>query len=774
MNIVEEYKRFWNIYRDQTVFDFLREEHWQDLLDVYLVIATDQQLRWHQGQRIGAEEYLSGFPCFFSFVEWERLLFASEAEARKNTIEPMTAEELSARAPFLVGQIDLPSLGSPPKSTDLSDMEEIDRICDRFEEQWRNLELEPPLIQEYLSECRDEQRVELLDHLLNIEIWWRCRRGEIPAIEDYREQFPEQEEMLTRLFSTRQAVLCRHWEGPEFRGGHGLQLRMSSTETNNPWPSIHLNLDDTSEGKPRYEILGIVGRGAFGKVLLAQDTLLHREVAIKLYPPQIVKKFGDTKTLLNEARHVSQLIHPNVISIYDFGTTTDGAAYSVFQYVQGRNLGELLQAESLDQRTMIDIIVKVADALQAAHELGILHCDLKPENILIRDSDHEVFLVDFGFAREANNTSLRSEWVGTPAYWSPEQTRGKVDRRSDQYSLAAILYQMFARQLPAHGTHIDELVERIQTQAVRPIRASNPSVPRSLERVCMRALSKKPADRYPSVGEFRRALESSLKSNNTPLHHQNIGRLGFATAAVICLVWIGFWGWTSYREPSKTGPDSLANANSGGNETSTLIDPKAEAQEIMERLGEYFVSEMTLVKNAELLANRNQGTFYPVEHFGGLQSGDTVRMHLMLARSAYVKIFWMSSSGEPQQIYPEPTAEPQKVVVVESPAALDSGWPVSGETGQEMAWILVSENQPVDVEAEQFHHLMNRSDQDPIYRRLSLTSILDHYSLKERNGAETRSIETSPIMANDRIRVQIEELKEKVDALEIWALPFQG
>ena len=774
MNIAEEYKRFWNTYRDKTVFDFLRDEHWRDLSDVYLVIATDQQLRWHQGQRIEAEEYLAAIPDFFSVIEWERLLFESEAEARKKTVEPMTEEELLARAPFLVGQLNLASSGTQSTSTDLRDMEEMDHICDRFEEQWRNLELEPPQIKEYLSGCRDEQRVELLDHLLNIEIWWRCRRGEIPAIEDYREQFSEHEEMLTRLFSTHQAELCRHWEGHEFSGGHGLQLRMSSTEPNNPWPSIYLDMDDTPEGKPRYEILGVIGRGAFGKVLLAQDTLLHREVAIKLYSPQMVQEFGDTKTLLNEARHVSRLIHPNVISIYDFGTTRDGAACSVFQYVQGRNLGELLQADSLDQKTMIDIIVKVADALQAAHEKGILHCDLKPENILISDVSDEVFLVDFGFARETNTTSFRSEWVGTPAYMSPEQTWGKVDRHSDQYSLAAILYQMFARQLPVHGTQIDEIVEKIQTQAVRPIRALNPSVPRGLERACMRALSKKPADRYPSVGEFSRALQSSFNPGNTLLHHQNLGRLGFATAAVICLALMGFWGWNSYRQPLKKGSDALAGANAGSNKPTTLIDPKAEAQEIMERLGEYFRSEMTLVKNAELLANRKQGTFYPVEHFGGLQSGDTVRIHVTLTRPAYVKIFWVSSSGEPQQIYPETSAEPQKVVVIESPTALDSGWPVQGETGQEFAWILISEDQPVDVDAEQLYAPIYRSDQDPVYRRLSLTSILDHYSLKERKGSGTRSIENSPVLANDPIRIQIEELKEKVDALEVWSIPFQG
>lgn len=257
---------------------------------------------------------------------------------------------------------------------------------------------------------------------------------------------------------------------------------------------------------PHLEILVCLGRGGMGVVYKARQRTLDRLVALKLLAPE---RAGDPRFAAHferEARALAALNHPHIVDVYDFGES-GGYYYLLMEYVDGVNLRQLLQAKRLTPEEALTIVPPVCDALQCAHDHGIVHCDIKPENLLV-DKAGVVKIADFGIARiveprsgvsveEPSGTSL----AGTPDYSAPEQATGRADHRADIYSLGVVLYEMLTGERPKGK--IEAPSRHVQVDV-------------RIDEIVLRALEKQPELRFPTAGALRTSIEAVIASAATP------------------------------------------------------------------------------------------------------------------------------------------------------------------------------------------------------------------------------------------------------------------
>ena len=268
-----------------------------------------------------------------------------------------------------------------------------------------------------------------------------------------------------------------------------------------------------------YRIAGKIGEGGMGHVYQAEDTKLGRLVALKFLPPETTRDEKAKRRLLQEARSASALNHPNIVTIYSIHEH-DGLDFIVMEYVDGESLKRLFERGAMALPQLLDIGAEVADALAAAHALGIIHRDIKPANILVTQRGHAKVL-DFGIAkmvkplmetigREAPTMAMLTDEgtiLGTVAYMSPEQTRGEaLDSRSDIFSLGCVLYEGTTGKPPFSGPSLLAIMHEIA--AVNPPPASNirPDLPLEFDVILERALGKEQAYRYSTASELADAL----------------------------------------------------------------------------------------------------------------------------------------------------------------------------------------------------------------------------------------------------------------------------
>ncbi len=259
----------------------------------------------------------------------------------------------------------------------------------------------------------------------------------------------------------------------------------------------------------RFIINDILGRGAQGIVYLATDPSLDRQVAIKSVSLRdSFQQQHYIDNLLQEARTVSRLQHANIVSIYDIGSEQLNP-YLVLEYVEGDTLQALMR-QPVPMPRAIKIIRDVLSGVAAAHEHGIIHCDLKPANIMI-NAQGQAKVADFGLALLADQQQESEELAGTPQYMAPEyiETR-KHQTVSDVFSLGLIFYQLLTGQLAVDGDDVYQLLNAIANQPIKPPSKINPKIDERLESVILKALQKKPQDRYQTAAEMLSALDKNL------------------------------------------------------------------------------------------------------------------------------------------------------------------------------------------------------------------------------------------------------------------------
>ena len=266
-----------------------------------------------------------------------------------------------------------------------------------------------------------------------------------------------------------------------------------------------------------YVITARLGRGGMAVVYRAHHAALDRDVAIKVLWPSLAQTPGFAERFRREARAASRLRHPNILSVYDFGTQ-DGITYMVTELLPGGSLADLL-ARPVPIETALRVVKGIGAALDAAHAAGLIHRDVKPSNILFT-ADGQPVLADFGIARMIDGESqitVQGSLIGTPHYLAPEMASGdEVGPASDLYSLGVVLFEMLTGGPPfPRATPIATVRAHIQ-ETPPPIQTLNPALPIEVEAVVSRALAKRPEDRYPSGAALAIAFEQAISGSERP------------------------------------------------------------------------------------------------------------------------------------------------------------------------------------------------------------------------------------------------------------------
>src|SRR6266508_3050098 len=259
----------------------------------------------------------------------------------------------------------------------------------------------------------------------------------------------------------------------------------------------------------RYEVGRLLGAGGMAEVYEGHDRLLARRVAIKILLSQYAHDPAFLARFRREAQSAASLSHPNIVSVFDTGSEGD-TWFIVMEYVDGRTLKDIIRAEgALYWARAAGVAADVAGALAVAHARGIVHRDVKPGNVMLT-TEGKVKVMDFGIARATAVPSITqtSAVVGTAQYIAPEQAQGReADARSDLYSLGCCLYEMVTGQVPFTGPTPIAIAYRHIQEDPTPPRAVNAGVPGWLERVCLKAMAKRPEDRYQTATELQQDLD---------------------------------------------------------------------------------------------------------------------------------------------------------------------------------------------------------------------------------------------------------------------------
>jgi hypothetical protein len=439
-------------------------------------------------------------------------------------------------------------------------LDQIDRICDRYEAVWQAGGR--PRAEDYLDAIAAPYRSSLLHDLLAAELDARRRCGESPEPREYHGRFPEHMALIGSLFTAPQeaAIFLPAARSPMVDQTREFPRDSDRTEvvaSPSPWRSC--------PDIPGFEVIGELGRRGMGVVYRARRTLLNRPCALKMILAGDHAGPEATARFLAEAETVAQLSHPTIVQIYSIGDQ-GGRPYVELEYIDGGTLADQVPRLLEDPPTAVSLLHKVARAVHHAHQHGILHRDLKPANILL-DADNQPHVTDFGLAKRIEGASALThtgEILGTPSFMAPEQATGKqpITTAADVYSLGAILYVLLTGRPPFQAeTPWETLQQVIEREPVRP-RALNARADRDLELICLKCLAKDPLQRHGSADALAADLEHWLAGEPISVRppalttlvrfwlRQNFGAASWT--AVLGLVWgllIGVACWLAVINP---------------------------------------------------------------------------------------------------------------------------------------------------------------------------------------------------------------------------------
>src|SRR3954470_18924074 len=305
-----------------------------------------------------------------------------------------------------------------------------------------------------------------------------------------------------------------------------------------------------------YEIQEPLGGGAMGEVYKALDQRLGRVVALKLLPADLARDPSARRRFLHEAKAVAALDHPNVATLYEVGESEGGRMFLALAFCEGETLQQRLERGPLPLPEAVSIARQIAQGLAAAHRLHIVHRDVKPSNVVILP-DGKVKLLDFGLAKMTGATSLTrlGSSPGTPAYKSPEQTRGdKVDPRSDLWALGVVLYEMVTGRLPFGGEYEQAMIYAILNEPPRPL-GDGKVFPPELTATIERALAKDPAKRYATAEAMDEDLarvplgagNGDVRTRPLQLGRSRRRALWIAAALILLVLGSALWAWQQQK-----------------------------------------------------------------------------------------------------------------------------------------------------------------------------------------------------------------------------------
>lgn len=344
-----------------------------------------------------------------------------------------------------------------------------------------------------------------------LEAW---ERGDSGDLERMRQEHPEYADSILDFLNIQ--AQCRDVLGtirddtPQMANSATVQWHpRDSAQDDSQWSLTSLRDANFPVRFGDYSLLGEIGRGGMGIVFKAEHRRLNRVVALKVMRSGELSNDEELARFRVEAESSASIEHPNIVSIYEVGEAK-GLTYYTMAFVDGENLSKLIRRQALGFKESARIVARIADAVEAAHRIGVIHRDLKPSNILV-DRAGDPYLIDFGLAkgtRTNQNLTSTGQILGTPAYMAPEQARCEsLTPATDIYSLGAVLYELAAGQAPFSGpTPVDILLQVLNLDPPLP-RKVNPKVPRELAVIISRAMDKNPDRRYPSA----RALEEDLR-----------------------------------------------------------------------------------------------------------------------------------------------------------------------------------------------------------------------------------------------------------------------
>ena len=378
-----------------------------------------------------------------------------------------------------------------PERHDLDLARRLDRACNQFEGAWR---AGRPRIEDYLVGWQGEERAALLRELVPLDIDYRRRAGEACAAKDYGEFVELDAEWLAETLG----------QTPSLFSNSTSDLHSPRKESTQGHMAVGSVVGD-------HELLEEIGRGGMGVVYRAWDRRLKRPVALKMIRSGQVASADELRRFRAEAELSATLDHPNIVPMYEVGEEDEQPFFSM-KLIEGGSLTQHLNRYRDDVRATAELMATVAGAVHHAHQRGILHRDLKPGNILL-DTQGEPHVADFGLARHMESDAWQTQsgaLVGTPSYMAPEQAAGKSSQlttAADVYALGAVLYECLTGKPPFVGeTALDTLVKVQTDEPVAPSRL-RPGVPRDLEVICLKCLSKEPRARYASAEALAEDLQ---------------------------------------------------------------------------------------------------------------------------------------------------------------------------------------------------------------------------------------------------------------------------
>jgi serine/threonine protein kinase len=412
-----------------------------------------------------------------------------------------------------------------------------------------------------------------------------------------------------------------------------------------------------------YRITSQLGVGGMGEVFLAEDTQLHCQRALKFLPVTVKKDSPDHTRLVNEARALAVLEHPNICPVQEIGEH-EGQTFIVMSYLEGRTLKDRIAEGPLPLVEALDIARQISSGLAAAHAKGIVHRDIKPENIMLVEGNNETrgqtraVLMDFGISKnpEATLATRTGTIMGTVAYMSPEQAQGiKVDSATDTWAVGVILYEMLSGQRPFPGDSEPALLYAIVNVDPEPLAGGDSEIPESVDRVVGKALAKDPKNRYADASELLEDIERAAEGEDVKgrrLGKGNRGRIIGAIAGAVSLICVAFFVWPGFLLPTDA-ISSLAvmplEDRSGDPDRAFFAEGVAdEMQKGLSKIGALTIVSRSSASQARELyeSNREIGDRLGVDALveGSVQrEGDRVRVSVQLVATEDDRLIWSES-----------------------------------------------------------------------------------------------------------------------------------